>query len=92
MLIEGSDCFILHGGVKAAARESYRPEVVVPHTRYVTLVVSVEKCGRAHTGISIFQGRLECRRAARSRLGQVLFSGTNSGTEESVGARFLFSV
>ncbi len=60
----------------------------MPHTRYVTLVVSVEKCGRAYTGISIFQGRLESRRAARSRLGQVFFREQKSRLERDSYFRF----
>jgi hypothetical protein len=48
-LSNGFDLFVLHEGVTGAAREMYRAEVVVPHTRYVGSMVSVDGAGRRTT-------------------------------------------
>jgi hypothetical protein len=55
--VPGSDLFTLHEEVTAAARRFYDAEVVVPHTLYVNLMTSIEKCGPAHTDNPVFQGR-----------------------------------
>ena len=57
LVVEGSDLFMQHSRVAAAAREFYGAEVVVPHTLYVNLMAAVEKCGPAHTDNPVFQGR-----------------------------------
>ena len=55
--VAGSDLFTLHERVTAAALEFYDAEVAVPHTLYVNLMASIEKCGPAHTDNPVFQGR-----------------------------------
>ena len=57
LAVRGSDLFVDHERVTAAAREFYDAEVVVPHTLYVNLMACIEKSGPAHTDNPVFQGR-----------------------------------
>ena len=55
--VPGSDLFLHHEEVTAAARRFYDAEVIVPHTLYVNLMVNIEQSGPAHTDNPAFEGR-----------------------------------
>ena len=55
--VAGSDLFLEHEEVTAAARDFYDAEVIVPHTLYVNVMGPIERCGPAHTDNPFFQGR-----------------------------------
>jgi len=55
--VPGSDLFMLHEEVTAAARNFYDAEVIVPHSLYVNVMAAIERYGPAHTDNPFFQGR-----------------------------------
>ena len=57
LAVPGSDLFLWHEEVTAAARRFYDAEVIVPHSLYVNLMAAIDACGPAHTDNPFFQGR-----------------------------------
>jgi hypothetical protein len=55
--VPGSELFLWHEEVLAAARRFYDAEVILPHSVYVNLMAGIAKCGPAHTDNPFFQGR-----------------------------------
>ncbi len=55
--MEGSELFVWHERVTAAARDFYDAEVVVPHTLFVNLMPALSRCGPCHTDNPFFRGR-----------------------------------
>ena len=57
LAVPGSDLFLVHEEVTAAARRFYDAEVIVPHSLYVNVMAAIERYGPAHTDNPFFQGR-----------------------------------
>jgi hypothetical protein len=55
--VPGSDLFLRHEEVTAAAQRFYDAQVILPHTLYVNLMAAVAEHGPAHTDNPFFQGR-----------------------------------
>lgn len=57
LAVAGSELFLWHKEVTAAAKRFYDAEIILPHTVYVNLMAGIDKSGPAHTDNPVFEGR-----------------------------------
>ncbi|MCH2173530.1 hypothetical protein MK489_22365 [Myxococcota bacterium] len=57
LAVDGSDLFMLHEEVAAAARGFYDAEVIIPRSLYVNIMAAIQESGPAHTDNPAFEGR-----------------------------------